>query len=149
MTENKLSLPSDFFIREVRPVREKLRELIEFRGYEEVTLDFTKTHLCFPDAMLPIISAARKCQIEGVRFRMVPRQYEPLRRTFVSSNWAYLLDPRHFDVTDDQRPDRMPAQLFTDSSEQHRIVNEILERVLRVTPFLQRNHLRALEWSNQ
>jgi hypothetical protein len=127
-SENVVFIPGDFFIGEVRSAIADLNNLIDFRGYSAITINFTKVTSCFPDAMLPLIATVRRYQAEGVRFKAIPPTYEPLRRTFNSSNWCHLIDPRHFGSSDDQRPDRFPTHPFRNSQEQFLVVNELMDR---------------------
>jgi len=145
--ENSLSFPQNFHIRETGDILRKLVDLVEFRGFDVITLDFSGVEICFPDAILPLISHTIKYRDEGVRFAVIPPTYDPLTRTFQSSNWLHHFDPRRFDATTDARFGRLSAQRFRDSKEQHVLLNQIIDCILRTTTFLRREHLRALEWS--
>jgi hypothetical protein len=117
--ENTVDIPSDFFIREMRGIFHSIKELVEFRGYEDITLDFSRVYSCFPDAILPIISCILKYRAEGVGFHVIPPTLHSLARTFESSNWLHLIEPTKFSPGIDHRMDRFPARVFRDSSDQH------------------------------
>jgi anti-sigma regulatory factor (Ser/Thr protein kinase) len=147
MPENVIIFPESFHPRDIKPIARSLENLVEFRGFDRVTLDFRFYSTCFPDSVLPLIALASKYQDDGVRFDYLPPRHERLARTFISSNWPHLLDPRHYHPNQDDRLGRFSARRFRDSAQQHELVNQILDEILRVTTFLNRNHLRALEWA--
>ncbi len=147
MQENEIVFPEDFFIREVSVNCEKIKELIEFRGFEKISLNFERVLKCFPDTMLPLIAFLIRYQNEGVRFNLISPRDASLEATFVSANWCHLIDPKKFKSFEDIRRGRFSARRFVDPAEQHDVVNGVIDRMLRTTTFLERPHLRALEWA--
>lgn len=145
--ENSLVFRADFPVRDIRHAHNYLEHLIVFRGYEDITLDFRELRSCFPDAILPIISIILKYREDGVKFNVLPPTMNALARTFESANWLHLMAPEVYKSGTDDRMDRFPARVFRDSAEQHVTVNTIIDRILRTTTFLSRDHLRGLEWS--
>lgn len=143
--ENHLVAESHFFISCTRDMKNSIRNLIEFRGYDDITLDFSTVSDCFPDAILPIIADIVKYRDDGVKFTISPPQKIGLMRTFISSNWCHLVDPASYPEYRGSREGHLPARRFTDATSQNTVVNEVMDHVLRVATFLERNDLKALE----
>ncbi len=145
--ENHITAQEDFFISCVRETKENIFNLIEFRGYEDIILDFSNTYGCFPDAILPIIAKINKYQDEGISFSIITPRRAGLQRTFISSNWCHLIDPDHYNEHNSPRHGQLPARRFKDAESQNVVVNEVMDHVLRVASFLERNDIKALEWA--
>jgi anti-anti-sigma regulatory factor len=147
MSENTIKIGSDFHVRDHRVFASKLKELIEFRGFERVHLDFSQTETCFQDAALPLTALVRKYRHEGVQFKIELPRFDRLRRLFINCNWARLMSPTEFPPPDERSDLNLPATEYRDDGEQHQLVRGIIDRVLKVTQHLERSHLRAFEWS--
>lgn len=145
--ENTVHIGRDIAHKDARIISQKLRELVDFRGYSQIFIDFSNTEVCFPETILPIISSVLQFQTEGVRFVISPPSERKTLRTFLSSNWLHLMDPSCFKKHDGSGRDVFPATVFKDSSDQFNSVNYIMDRILRTIDFLDRDQLRALEWS--
>lgn len=145
--ENIVAFQGEFPVRDMRLAYNYIKNLVEFRGYEEITLDFRDAYSCFPDAIIPIISCIIKYREDGIKFSVTPPTSNSLSRTFQSANWLHLIEPEKYKPDLDTRSDRFPTKIFRDSTEQNRIVNEIIDKILKTTNFLTRDHLRALEWA--
>src|SRR6266851_1688571 len=134
-------------IRDVRKVEREIAWLIEFRGFEKILLDFTNCRTFFSESMIPLVSFVLEKQQEGVIFTVRLPVYEKLRRLFTNCGWAHLIAPKQFTNSGQEVGDNIPLLRFTDQSQQDRIVNLALDKLLKTLSFITRDDLRALEWS--
>jgi len=147
VSENTILFPAEMHLREVRKVIHTLNELIEFRGFEHILLDFRNCRTVFPEAIVPLICVILIRQKEGVRFTLSLPLYERTKRLFLNCSWASFISPKQFSSSTHPVGDNIPLVRFSDQSEQDRITNSILDMLLRALSFVTRDDLRALEWS--
>lgn len=144
--DNIVFFPESLHIGRVRDFIAILFDKIDQRGYEEVTLDFTRTKISFAEAMLPLIVTIMRYRDEKVRFRTKMPANEEQRRLFINCGWGQLMDSRvtHTPLSSTQH---LPATRFTDSQSQSRVVTQAIDRVLKVAAIPSRETLSALEWA--
>ncbi len=147
LAENMLSFEYDFHLRDLRPTTLRIAELIEFRGFDHLTLSFEQTSRAFADAMLPLVALALKYREEGVAFTIVPPVNPKLRRIMLKSGWLNYFDPRYPEAEPEESDLNLPAYRFANPDTQTFAVDRLLDRILRLVSRLERNHLRALEWA--
>jgi len=147
--ENKIALPRDVHFPSIRSAQQRLKELVGFRGYSSIELDFSGVEVAFPDRILPLLSYVRRLQSEAISFSFLPPKAPRLRRLFENTNWAHLFDPVNWPKTDADVWNNVSVREFKTPEEQSRIVDQILDKILKATSFLEREHLRALEWALQ
>lgn len=145
--ENLVTFDPDFHLRELRPACRRIKELVEFRGYEIIKLDFSRTRTAFADAMLPLASIIYKYRKDGVKFHLVESFNPRLNRIMRKSAWLKLMTGNENPDEDNSGDLNAPAQRFYDPDTQTSSVERLLDNVLRLVTRLDRNHLRALEWS--
>lgn len=147
MKENEIKFGENIHISDVGILCSHLMELVEFRGYDKITLNFFETKILFADAALPLVAFFRKLRTEGVKFKLILPKYDRLARLFVNSNWAYFIDVRIDPSKTTQYLSHLPAQIFQDPDGQHKLHQEIMKTILGSLSFLERPNLRALDWS--
>lgn len=145
--ENIIHMASDLHVRRHRELAAKIVDLVEFRGFERIVLDFGRVEICFPDAVVPIVALARKYRQDGVRFDVRLPKIDKLSRLFINSNWAALISPEQHPASTYSGDLNLAATEYRDHDEQHAFVRETIDRILKVTRHLDRSHLRGLEWS--
>lgn len=97
--------------------------------------------------MLALATAAEHYLQHQIDFDLVLPEDDNLQRLFKNSNWAHLIAPKKFALSDFSSPIHMPAVRYRDSDEQHRIVNDILDKMLTSITGFNRSHFKAVEWS--
>lgn len=117
------------------------------QGYTQVNLDLTEMTAAFAAEMLPLAAFCRAKLLEGVDTMLELPQDLKLARLFNNCNWSNLMDPRgHAEST--YRPDsHLPALSYNDSQAHFRVVDEIMELLLRQLDGFTRDQLAALEWA--
>lgn len=115
------------------------------RGHRDLVLDFRRTTFAYADAVLPIVCLVDHRRARGNEFRVELPDDSTLRRLFLNSNWANLIDPSHPRV-DLRHPEHLPASRYTSHTEQQEAVDSVLRIVLRSMD-LRRDVIAALEWS--
>ena len=115
-------------------------------GYQDVILDFSICDSAFPNGMLPLLSSADLLRREHVDLSVILPEKDELRRLFLNTNWAYLLEPESYRESDTVHDRHMAAHRFTDSHEQQQLVNVFMDVVMR-NMTLERDVIAGLEWS--
>ena len=116
-------------------------------GYDDLVLDFSDCEAASPGCMLPICatSSVLRANHHHVALRM-PRA-DRLRRLFVNTNWAHLVDPRGFDPATRVISGQVPATRFGTASEQQVTVDRLIEALLSNVSGLTRKEFQAIEWA--
>jgi len=144
--ENLITLPQKLYVADVRTLYSQCKHMVDFRGYSELYLDAEEMELAFPDTMLPIVALMQRYQEDGVRIRLKLPRNAALAQHFVNCNWAHLIDPTQ-PLGDRDNGRDLPTHVFANGQTQHRLVNLAIDRILRTTTHLSREHLSAIEWS--
>ena len=80
--------------------------------------------------MLALASASEHYQESKIDFELTLPEDEALQRLFRNSNWAHIIEPKKFPLSEYSSPIHMPALRYRTSDEQHRLVNDILNKML-------------------
>jgi anti-sigma regulatory factor (Ser/Thr protein kinase)/anti-anti-sigma regulatory factor len=131
--------------RALKGFMEALEEVLS-RGYEVVVLDLRKLQSAYADSVLPLVCLVEEHRERGRRFRIVLPIDEVVRRLFVNSGWAALLDPNQPAGPSMHHPQQLPVRRYQDRAEQESAVHEAIDIVLRSMK-LRRDAIRALEWT--
>ena len=145
--ENQLRLSAELSFPELRSAQKKIVHLVEFRGYDTINIDFSDTEICFADVMLPLVMFVSKYREQGVTFSLTMPKNTKLSKLFSNTNWAHYISPKNFARRDREIGGNLPVRFFRDLDEQTQVVNEIVKNTLLTLSWLERSHLRALEWS--
>ena len=119
--------------------------LVHKQGYDDIVLDFSDCTAAFPGAMLPVCAACLAHQKAGVRFSLVLPTDPKLSKLFLDTNWAYLIDSAQTETLY-RGYLQVPATKFVNYEEQGRLVDRVIEAVLKSVPGFSREDLEALEW---
>jgi anti-anti-sigma regulatory factor len=144
---NRISLIGRFDITQFRRVLSATRELVADRGYMDIVLDFSKCSFTHAPPILALATACESYQQSKVDFELVLPEDNILQRLFRNSNWAHIIEPSKFPPSDFSSPFHMPALRYRTSEEQHRLVDELLNKILGSITDFNRSHFKALEWS--
>jgi hypothetical protein len=142
---NKVAVTGFLGIENYRILLATLFSLVHKQGYSEIALDFSNCTAAFPGAMLPLCATCLAEQANGVSYTLTLPKHLPLQKLFVDANWAYLIDPAQTETLY-RGYLQVPATQFRDFEEQGRLVDRVLEAVLRSVPGFVRSDLEALEW---
>jgi hypothetical protein len=145
--ENKIVFPWEIHLSSVRDLFSRIEHLTEFRGYDSIILDASPLRVAFAEAMVPVVCCIFKYRQEGIAFSLSLLQETLLRRLFINSGWANLIDPRRFPDPGQEVGGNLPVIQFSSPTEQKKFVDKVMERVLVRLDFLDRRALRAIEWS--
>lgn len=114
-------------------------------GYQKIVLDFSGCTAAFPGAMLPICGMCLANQKNGIRFDLLLPTNDKLKKLFLDANWAYLIDPAQTETLY-RGYLQVPATQFKDYEEHGRLVDRVIDAVLKSVPGFSRGDLEALEW---
>lgn len=90
-SENMVKFGRDFHLRDLSSFIKSIDDLIDFRGYDTILLDFSSTERAFADAMIPLVVILRKYYTqENVLFRPILPQSPHLRKIMLRSHWIDL-----------------------------------------------------------
>ncbi|AQT67903.1 hypothetical protein STSP2_01055 [Anaerohalosphaera lusitana] len=119
---------------------------INRRGYDLIELDFSRATKAYPNSMVPIIATVQRLIHLGVTVHCNLPSNANLRTLFLRANWAYFLDPERFRPSDVTHDRHLSTRLFRDSGEQQRVVNELIDILMR-TLEVKRSFFSGLEWA--
>ena len=122
-------------------------QLTEVKGYKDIVLDFRTCTAAFHNVLVPLCMQLCKQRLSGIETTLILPEKEKLRRLFVNSNWAFLIDPTNQPKTRFLGIRQLPATTFLNSDEQFDAVNSAIEVVLESTLGISRDALAALEWA--
>lgn len=125
----------------------QIYQATEKAGFKEVILDFEECTSAFAEQMLAICAQVMDLRARNFDFKYIPPKDKVLEKLFSNANWAYYLDPRHYDPSSFKIRKQLPATQFRNPKEQNEVVNKIVETILSAIPDIERKDLAALEWS--
>lgn len=109
-------------------------------------LDFSACTKAFSAQMLPI---AARCQVywrDGIDIALTLPRDPRMRRLFLNTNWAHLIDTRSYAESRFRGYTHAPAIKFGNGKEQHVAVNKVLDILLAAISHFKRDDIRAIEW---
>ncbi|WP_316177149.1 STAS-like domain-containing protein [Bradyrhizobium sp. SZCCHNRI1009] len=124
-----------------------IRELTLDRGYMDLILDFSNCTFTHAPPMLALATATEYYRENKIDFELILPDDENLNRLFRNSNWAHLIEPENHPHSEFSSPVHLPAVRYRTSDEQHRIVDDILNKILASITDFNRSHFKAIEWS--
>ncbi len=144
---NVLLLNGSITIGTFRKVIAALHNLVQKKGYSEITFDCSQVSAAFPNGMLPICAHVLDLSRNRIDFTLVLPDQSKLKNLFVNTGWASLLEPRHFPPAQQRISGRVPATRYSDSTEQTKAVDDLCQALLSTVHGLRREDLRAAEWA--
>jgi len=144
---NRIYISGALAITDYRRVIAALHSVVVERAYRDVTLDFSGCTFTHAPPMLALICQCIVYRSRGVDFSLGLPADPGLNRLFVNSSWAHFIEPERFPaaVYAPTRHNRLTQ--FVDSSEQSRLINEVMDTLLASFTKFERSHLAAIEWS--
>lgn len=125
-----------------------LHEVIDKKGWSEVTLDFSLCEGISERVMLPLIPLIVQYRKEReIGFKLYEPANESLQRLFINTNWGYYINPKEYNYKPVLHEGAyVPASQYEDSSSQQELHEKVMNLVLgnlQVT----RDSLKVIEWS--
>lgn len=142
---NRIAISGFLGIENFRVLTAAIYATVHKEGYADVILDFSNCTAAFPGAMLPICNACLAEQESGVSFSLRLPNDPKLRKLFLDTNWAYLIDAVQTETLYKGYL-QVPATRFRNYEEQGRLVDRVIDAVLKSVPGFSREDLAALEW---
>jgi len=146
-TDNNISVTGQFTVSEFHRFLAAIHGLVAKRGYQEIFVDFSQCTLAFPGPMLAICSQLSKLREEDIDIKLVIPINDKLNRLFKNSNWAHIIDPKHFERSTFKGLRQVPTTNFVNIDEQAASVNSIMDIILGSLTGFTRGDLAAIEWS--
>ncbi len=144
---NRIRIGGGLAVADFRRATAALHNVIDFRGYRDVILDFSDCTFTHAPPMVSLICDCIRYRKQGVEFRLTGPTDLTLHRLFVNSNWAHFLDPDRFPGTGYVPAKHSPATQFVFANDQSDIVNKVIDALLASLSGFTRAHLSAIEWS--
>lgn len=145
--DNRIVVTDAIAFDDVRRYLAFLHDANERKGYPDIILDFSACRRVYASAILPIICRVMQLRPRGVDFELVLPADGKIARLFTNSNWAHLIDPNTFEVSNFRGYRHIPATLFDSSSLQHDLVDSAVDAMLRSLEGIERGDLAAIEWA--
>ena len=144
---NKISVNGDFGVREMQVMLAAMHKLTSARGYQDLELDFSNCTSAYSTQMLGIAANAQNYLLNNVDISLNPPAEKKLRRLFLNTNWAHLIDFRRFTESNFRGYTQVPAIKFRDEQQHYEAVSSIMKIILSALTDFDRSHLKAIEWS--
>jgi hypothetical protein len=144
---NTIGFVGHFTIQQFRRALGLIYELVEGRGYQDIKLDFSDCAFTHAPPILALATAGEHYHAKGVDFELILPKEPKLQRLFLNSNWANIIEPNKYSLSDFQSSVHMPAMRYKTSDEQHRLVDDLLNKMLASVTDFDRSHFKAVEWS--
>lgn len=143
---NEIHFPK-FISADVLPTAAALHSLVHKAGYQDVTLDFSHAEFISPDFMVPLVCLARDYRFDKINFDFRMPRLPKTSNLIMNSNWAHLISPEHYQDRSISNRRHMSAVQFFSPEEHFAAVDKSLNGILETAAGLNRNMLKALEWS--
>ncbi len=144
---NKISFNGRFDITQFRRALTALHDLITVRGYKDICLDFSNCEFTHAPPMLALAAAVETYQGAGIDFDLLLPLDGQLNRLFYNCNWAHIIQPSAYPLSQYQSRVHMAALRFRTSEEQHELIEDLLNELLASITDFERSHFKAIEWS--
>ena len=145
---NKIFVVGDFGVREMQQMNAAMHNLTHIRGYQDLELDFSGCTSAFCGQLLGVVASIQNYLKQNVDVSLTPPSDLKLRRLFSNTNWAHLIDFCRFSESSFRGYSQIPTMKFNDEAQHFDVVSTIMKTILGALSDFDRDHLRALEWSN-
>ncbi|MDH2382081.1 STAS-like domain-containing protein [Bradyrhizobium sp. CER78] len=143
----RIEINGHYDITQFRRLVGAIRELAVDRGYMDIILDFSNCTFTHAPPMLALAAATEYYRDNKIDFELRLPTDDNLGRLFRNSNWAHIIEPDKYAHSEFTSPIHLPALRYRTSDEQHRIVDDILNKILASITDFNRSHFKAIEWS--
>ena len=137
----------DFGVREMQQTLAAMHDLTANRGYLDLDLDFSKCTSAFSGQMLGLAANVQNYLFDDIDTSLTLPEDQMLRRLFINTNWAHLIDFRRYQDSSYRGYSQVPAIKFTDAAQQDAAASVIMKAILSSLTGFDRDHLKAIEWS--
>lgn len=144
---NQIKINGDCTTKLMPRVVAAMHKTVAVKEFQDFTLDFSKCTAAYPGSMLAIIAQAQRYMKDGIDIDLVLPTDLKLNTLFLNTNWASMIDFRHYPESRYRGRRQVPAMKFSDGSEQHNSVDKILGILLGALEGFDRSHLQGIEWS--
>lgn len=144
---NTIEFAGPFEISDLHYFLAKLYDRIEKKGYEDVVLDFSNCTAAFAGPMSATCAQVCKFRRETKEFELILPREERLRRLFINTNWAHVIDPSNYNSSSFHGLSQVPITQFFTIEEQTAAVTTILNVMFGSQTGFSRSDLAAIEWS--
>ncbi|TIV81753.1 MAG: DUF4325 domain-containing protein [Mesorhizobium sp.] len=144
---NKIGIRGEFSLDDSYRVIAAMHSISHNRGYKDLTIDFSFCEKAFSPQMMVICSRCLYYQESGIDIELALPNEEAMRRLFLNTNWAHLIDSRNFEPSRYRGFTHAPAIRFTDGVEQTKAVDRILDILLAAISHFRRDEIRYIEWA--
>lgn len=146
--ENTIKVSGYFLAQHISILLSRIYKATEKAGYTELILDFSKCTRVANVAMLAISSQITSKRKLGIDIKLELPEKESVSKLFINASWAHLIDPRRYEPGKSNIfTTQIPATQYQSSSEQHHIVDKIMNVTLGAIPEMNRTDFSAFEWS--
>jgi len=145
--KNSIRVSGDFTTREMPRLIAAMHNVISKAGYREISLDFSDCTSAFAGPMLGVVSRCQLYWSEEIDIRLSVPTDDHIKRLFLNTNWAYLIDPHTYQESRYTGYQQIPAIRYSDGKQQHDAVSLILNRLLGYLTEFKRSDLRCIEWA--
>lgn len=124
-----------------------LHSLVHKLGYNDVILDFSNVEYMSPSYMIPLVTLCRAYRSEKVDFDIRMPRASKAASLMINSNWAHLVLPERFPDRSNANQRHLSALQFRSAEEHFTAVDRSMNLILQTAAGLNRDMLKALEWS--
>lgn len=115
------------------------------RGYQEITLDFSKASRVYPNGIVPIIAELDVYRNNGLKVNVIPPSNPEVLSLFQRNDWMYYLSPDRWSPDAHDSRTQLALQVFRDDSELNSLVNKAIDICLQQLVFAS-GVPQAFEW---
>jgi anti-sigma regulatory factor (Ser/Thr protein kinase) len=145
ISKNKISFSGNIQNSQLRNTLNLLFILVKKQGWQDIILDFENADEIFIGFIVPFIAAIRS--YEDINFILKEPKNHKLNKIFQFANWSYLISPRLNDPYEKFHENHLPCLQYSNRESQEEIANRILDMLIKSSLDLNREKLKALEWS--
>ena len=146
-TGNRISISGHLGTRDLRRILAAMHNLVHGLGYQDIELDFRPCTRAYGGPMLGLAAQAGRYLVAGVDVDLTLPSDDTLKRLFINTNWAHLIDPRRYDPGNFRGRTQIPTVKYRAGQDQYDAVTMVVEKILSALTDFDRSHLKAIEWS--
>jgi len=98
--KDKIYLKGTMFSYNIRGLCAELHKVINKKGYQDVTLDFSQCEYAQEAFMLPILPLIATYKENNIDFNLILPKEKGLERLFRNTNWAHYIEQENYKETD-------------------------------------------------
>ena len=110
--ENTILVTGAFNIRDLAKLVAALYDTVDKKGCQDVVLDFSQCQSAYAGPMLGVVARAQTYWSDGIDVALVLPRQPTLRRRFLNTSWAHLIDFRGHAPSTYRGNQQVPATKF-------------------------------------